>query len=201
MEQKNRIEQIMNSAIEKLKGMVDSNTVVGEPISTPNGFVIPLTKVCIGFVAGGGEYSAGEKQIKTINNYPFAGGSGSGVSVQPIGFLCVEGSKINLIKVDGKTPLEKLIDNIPKVTEAITNAIKENKCEKNKNYTADTRIYIYFFIYTSVSTWHGMLTKWFLFGIYYADPYTNKNRRRHIYNKCRVYGAYRSKQWQNISKS
>ncbi len=132
MEKKpNKIEEIMVSAVEKIKSVVDTNTVIGEAIKTDKGFILPLTKVSIGFVAGGGEYSSDEKQIKTTNAYPFAGGTGSGVSVQPIGFLCVEDGKIHLIKVDGKSPLEKVMETLPKITDAITSAIKESKNEKN----------------------------------------------------------------------
>ena len=131
IKQNNKIEEIMNSAIERIKNIIDTNTVVGEQIKTPKGFVIPLTKVSIGFVAGGGEYSSDDKQIKATNAYPFAGGTGSGVCVQPVGFLSVEDGKINLIKLDDKTALEKVIDALPPITMAITSAIKENKCEKN----------------------------------------------------------------------
>lgn len=125
MEKSNKIQEIMNNAIEKIKNVMDTSTVVGEPIKTPSGYVIPLTKVSIGFVAGGGEYSADDKPIKTTGDYPFAGGTGAGVCVQPIAFLSVEDSKIGLIKVEGKTTLDKLVDIIPKVTESITDAIKE----------------------------------------------------------------------------
>ena len=131
IKQNNKIEEIMNSAIERIKNIIDTNTVVGEQIKTPKGFVIPLTKVSIGFVSGGGEYSSDDKQIKTTNAYPFAGGTGSGVCVQPIGFLSVEDGKINLIKLDDKTALEKIVDALPPLAMAITSAIKENKCEKN----------------------------------------------------------------------
>lgn len=132
MENKNnKIQDIMNSAVERIKNIIDTNTVVGHQIKTPKGFVIPLTKVSIGFVAGGGEYSSDEKQIKTTNAYPFAGGTGSGVSVQPIGFLCVEDSKVSLIKLDDKSTLEKIFDTVPQITAAISSAIKESKCEKN----------------------------------------------------------------------
>lgn len=131
MQKENKIESIMNSAIEKLKDMVETNTVLGEKIETPTGFVVPLTKISVGFVAGGGEYSAGQKQVKTTSSYPYAGGTGSGVCVQPIGFLCVEDGKTSLIKLDSKTPFEKIVDNLPRVAEAVAGAIKENKCEKN----------------------------------------------------------------------
>ena len=132
MEKKsNKIEDVMSSAIEKIKNIIDTNTVVGEAIPTPKGFILPLTKVSVGFVAGGGEYSADKPQIKTINAYPFTGGTGSGVSVQPVGFLCVEEGKIHLIKLDNTTALEKIMETLPKLTEAVANAIKEGKNEKN----------------------------------------------------------------------
>lgn len=125
MERSNKIEEIVNSAVEKIKKVIDSSTIIGEKIETKAGVVIPLTKVSIGFVAGGGEYSSDDKQIKSTGDYPFAGGTGAGVCVQPIAFLTIEGSKIGLIKVEGKTTLDKFIDIIPKVTEAVTDAIKE----------------------------------------------------------------------------
>ncbi len=132
MEQKykNRIEQVVDSAIDNLKRVIDTDTIVGQKIETQSGSILPLTKVSIGFVAGGGEYSSDEKQVKQTENYPFAGGTGAGVCVQPIGFLVIENGKVSLLRVDGKTPLDKLIENIPKAAEAITEAIKDNKNEK-----------------------------------------------------------------------
>lgn len=121
----NKIEQIMNSAVDRIKTMIDSQTVIGEPIVSGKQTIVPLTKVSVGFVAGGGEYSADEKIIKQMQNYPFAGGTGAGACIQPIGFLVITADKIDLIKIDSKTPIEKIIDNIPKVTQIIAETIKE----------------------------------------------------------------------------
>ena len=131
MEQNNRINQVVNTAIENIKKVIDTDTIVGKSLQTEGGTIIPITKVSIGFVAGGGEYPAEDKQIKQTDNYPFAGGTGAGVCVQPIGFLVIKGGKVDLVKVDGSTPLNKFIENLPNTVEAITEAIKENKNAKN----------------------------------------------------------------------
>lgn len=128
----NRINQVVNTAIDNLKKVVDSDTIIGKKIETEGGIILPITKVSVGFVAGGGEYPADDKQIKQTENFPFAGGTGAGVCVQPIGFLVVANGKVNLLKVDGSTPLNKIIENIPKAAEAIAEAIKENKDAKNR---------------------------------------------------------------------
>lgn len=75
----------MKTAMQSIKDMVDVNTVVGDAVETNDGSVIiPISQVACGFAAGGGEYelSEGDKP----NDMPFAGGSGAGVSVKPMGF-------------------------------------------------------------------------------------------------------------------
>ena len=92
---------LMQTTLENMKEMVDVNTVIGEPIETSGGAtVIPVSKVSFGFVAGGGEYDL--KTLPGTEDMPFAGGSGAGVSVQPVGFLVVQDGAILL---DG-TPQE-----------------------------------------------------------------------------------------------
>ena len=126
-----RIESLMSSALEKIKQTVQSNTVVGDVIEIEGKILLPITKVTMGIVAGGGEYPTSEKQIKQTKQYPFAGGTGTGISVEPIGFLCIENGKVHLLKIDALSPLEKLVENLPKLAEAIANGIKEKTCENN----------------------------------------------------------------------
>lgn len=128
----NRIEDLLSSALQKIKETIDTSTVVGDPITIGENLVVPVTKITMGVVAGGGEYPSSDKQVKKVCAYPFAGGTGTGVSIQPIGFLCVEKDKIHLIKVDALSPLETFIDNMPKLAVSIAQAMKEQKCEKNK---------------------------------------------------------------------
>jgi len=123
----NRIESLMAAALEKIKQTVQSNTIVGDVLEIDGKILLPITKVTMGIVAGGGEYTATDKQLKQTKEYPFAGGTGSGISIEPIGFICVENGKVHLIKIDALSPLEKLVENLPKLAEAIANGIKEKK--------------------------------------------------------------------------
>ncbi len=125
----NQIEDIVSSAIEKIKAMSDIKTVVGDAIEIGDLLIVPISKLSLGFVAGGGEYSADKSQIKMTKSFPFSGGSGGGVTVCPVGFLCVCGKSVKFIKVDAKTPYEKILETIPKMFDSVCDYMK-NKEEK-----------------------------------------------------------------------
>lgn len=132
MDKKNQINDIMESAIEKIKSIVDVNTVVGVPFETKEGtLIIPLTKVSVGFVTGGGEYGINGKEPK-CDNLPLAGGSGGGVSMSPIGLLTIKDDDCKLIRVDQKTPYDKLMDTIPTIVSNITSIINKEPQNDNK---------------------------------------------------------------------
>lgn len=108
----NQINEIMEGAISKIKTFLDTSTVVGIPFETKEGsLLIPLTKVSVGFVAGGGEYGENKKSDKI----PMAGGSGGGICVQPIGFLSIKNDVCKLIRIDEKSKYDKLLDSIPDI--------------------------------------------------------------------------------------
>ena len=117
----NQINELMSSAIEKIKGLIEENTVIGVPFETKEGtIIIPITKISVGFVSGGGEYNADYKEFKKAERYPFAGGTGAGVSMQPEGFLVIKNDVCKLIRVDEKSAYEKLLETIPTVISKIT---------------------------------------------------------------------------------
>ena len=79
-----QIDKLIEGTIENLKGVVDSNNIVGKPIVNGDLVVVPISKITFGFVVGGGEYGSvydGEHEL------PHANASGAGVNMQPIGFL------------------------------------------------------------------------------------------------------------------
>lgn len=122
----NKIEEVMRSAMNNLRSLVDIDVVVGRPIiSETEMTIIPLTKVTMGFVSGGGEYNADLKDKKDAE-YPFSGGSGGGLSIKPIGFLVIKNKEIELVKIDSKTAIEKLIETVPEVAKFIS----QNFCKK-----------------------------------------------------------------------
>ncbi|MDD2497997.1 MAG: GerW family sporulation protein [Desulfitobacteriaceae bacterium] len=123
------IENLMKTAMESIKEMVDVNTVVGDPVETPDGTVIiPISRVSCGFAAGGGEYETLAPENKTeINKLPFGGGSGAGVSVQPMGFLVVGKNQVRLLPVDGNMVIDRLIDVAPQVLNQVQSLLGKNK--------------------------------------------------------------------------
>jgi len=113
------IEGLMKTAMESIREMVDVNTVVGDPVETPDGTVIiPISRVACGFVAGGGNLEIGRecKQNEGESQAPaFGGGSGAGVSVKPIGFLVVGNGQVRMLPVEGNVVFDRLIDIAPQL--------------------------------------------------------------------------------------
>lgn len=131
------IEGLMKTAMESIKEMVDVNTIVGDPVETPDGSVIiPISKVACGFAAGGGEFEAtagGQQDENQGGNQqqggngtalPFGGGSGAGVSVQPVGFLVVGQGQIRLLPVDGNAVVDRIIDVAPSLLSQVQNMFR-----------------------------------------------------------------------------
>ncbi len=122
--QEHPIERIMDNAFGKIRTLVEADTVIGTPVVTADGVsIIPVSKVTAGFLTGGGEYSDMSRQSYT--EYPFAGGSGAGVSVSPIGFLISDGKSVKLVNVDDKNPLEQILEIIPDVLEGVLDGINK----------------------------------------------------------------------------
>ncbi len=118
----------MQTAMENLKEMVDVNTIVGDPVQTPDGNVIlPISRVGFGFAAGGSQYKVhsksnvpGTAQRPVTDDMPFGGGAGGGVSIQPTGFLVVGQGSVKLVSAEpGNQLYDKLIDLAPQVIDRI----------------------------------------------------------------------------------
>ena len=120
--EKHPIEGIMTTTMESIRDMIDVNTVVGEAITTADGStVVPISRVCFGFVAGGGEYNSkpAEAQVET----PFAGGTGAGVTVQPLGFLVTGPDSVRLLPAQCYQPIDRLIELIPQMVADVKKAL------------------------------------------------------------------------------
>lgn len=128
----NRIKDVMAESIKSMRSLVDIDVVVGSPIETNTKLtIIPLTKVTMGFVSGGGEYYSELREIKKDNEYPFAGGAGSGLNVQPIGFLVIDEKQVDIVKIESKSAVEKLIEAVPEVAKFISKHFGDEKHESN----------------------------------------------------------------------
>lgn len=139
------IEGLMTTAMDNIKDMVDVNTIIGEPIETSNNVVIiPISKVCFGFAAGGSEfrgetieeYTKKEKEEAIQYNLPFGGGSGAGVNINPVAFLVIQGNGVKLLPVNHSSSIDRLLDYMPDLVEKANNLMNKmmqnKKEEKNK---------------------------------------------------------------------
>lgn len=132
------IEDLMKTAMENLKGMVDVNTILGKPVSTADGSVIlTVSKVAFGFGAGGSDFgkAAGKKAAARPHNghqpteeklqrgnYAFGGGSGAGVSIVPVAFLVVGSKGVQVMHLHSNTHLvEKAMDVAPQALQSVQN--------------------------------------------------------------------------------
>ena len=134
------IEGLMNTAMNSIKDMIDVDTIIGEPISTGiDTLIIPISKVCFGFAAGGSEfkgetineYSKREKEEQVQYRLPFGGGSGAGVKIEPVAFLVVSNGIVKLLPVTHDSYIDKLIDYVPDLLDKSGDLIKVMK-DKNK---------------------------------------------------------------------
>lgn len=118
MEDSHPIEGLMETAMESLKAMVDVNTILGDPVETPDGNVIvPVSRVSFGFAAGGTEFQGQNDSFS--GELPFGGGSGGGISLNPVAFLVVGNDQVRLLPVDNTAIYDRLVDMIPKLMEQI----------------------------------------------------------------------------------
>ena len=106
MSENNKIQEIIKESLENIRSIIDANTVIGTPMETSNGVtIIPVSKIAMGFASGGLDFD-GKKEASAKN---FGGGGGTGLSVQPVGFLVIshEG-RVEMINVGQKTPKDTI---------------------------------------------------------------------------------------------
>ncbi|MFD2446338.1 GerW family sporulation protein [Bacillus sp. CGMCC 1.16607] len=139
------IQGLMTTAMESLKEMIDVNTIIGDPVETPDGSVIlTVSKVGFGFAAGGSEFvldsgggsSQGQSQGQgqSQKQHPFGGGSGGGVSITPIAFLIVNSQGVKMLHLDESTHLlEKILDLAPQAVEKVQQMFSKKNNEQNNS--------------------------------------------------------------------
>ena len=128
---KHPIGELMDTTMAKIREMVDVNTIVGQPITTPDGItLIPVSKLSFGFASGGSDYVSKNKKPGEANT--FGGGSGAGVNISPVAFLIVKGDSVRVLPVDpsGTSTLDRLVDTVPEVVDKVTTFLEKKKEDK-----------------------------------------------------------------------
>jgi len=122
------INSLMDTTMKKIRELIDANTIIGDPITTPDGTtIIPVSKVTYGFASGGSDLPT-----KKDNRECFGGGSGAGVTIQPIGFLTISKGSVRMIpieKYDGAA--DRIVGMIPEAFDKISDFFKKDKKDKS----------------------------------------------------------------------
>ena len=121
------INSLMDTTMKKIKELIDSNTIISDPITTPDGTtIIPVSKVTYGFASGGSDLPT-----KKDNRECFGGGSGAGVTIQPIGFLSISKGNVRMIPIENYNgPADRIVGMIPEAFDKISGFFKKD--DKNK---------------------------------------------------------------------
>ncbi len=109
------IKGLMETAMGSIKNMIDVNTIVGQPVSTPDGTVIiPISKVSFGFGAGGSEFGERTTTKNDELSANFGGGTGGGAVIEPVAFMVVGNGQIRLMPIDkNPSPVEEIMSAVP----------------------------------------------------------------------------------------
>lgn len=123
---------MIDTTIEKIREMVNANTVVGEPITTPDGVtLIPVSKISIGMGGGGSDFVS-----KNVNRHenPFAGGVGAGVKVTPIAFLVIKQGSVRMlpVAVPANTTADRIVEMVPDTLDKIAAFIDSRTAKKEE---------------------------------------------------------------------
>ncbi len=123
----------MKTIVDELRNMARSETVIGEPITVGNATIVPVVKVCVGFGAGGGE-GGGEgpsgETGKIGSGQGVGQGGGGGVKIEPVAFLTVVGDDVRLLSVGKRLSMDRWVETVPDVIEAIKGATGKEKAPK-----------------------------------------------------------------------
>ena len=117
----------MDVTLEKIKSMVDSNTIIGNPINMPDGtLILPVSKVSFGFASGGSAFP------RKTPKQRFGGGGGAGVSISPIAFLVVRGNSVRMLQLaDTSNSVDRAIGMMPEMVDKVADLFGKNKKDDN----------------------------------------------------------------------
>lgn len=124
-----KLPNMLDSTIAKIREMVDVNSVVGDPITTADGVtIIPISKVSVGFGGGGSDFVS--KNVNHQEN-PFGGGIGAGVKVTPVAFLIIKEGNVRMLPVaaPANTTADRLVEMVPDTLDKIVSFI-DSRTEK-----------------------------------------------------------------------
>ena len=131
------IEGLMGTTLDKIRDMVDVNTIIGSPITVPGGTtVIPVSKVMYGFASGGSEFNNKNESKDNL----FGGGAGAGVTITPIAFIAVTKDDVKLLNVTNfKDSQDRAVGLVPELLDKIIGLFKKDKSDDKNNDSSEEK--------------------------------------------------------------
>ena len=128
MEKKHPINDMMATTIQKVRELVDANTIIGEAIVAGDVTIIPVSKLSIGFGTGGGEL-APKGSLPQGKDYPFSGGGGAGVKINPVAFLVVKGDQVKILPMaePAESTMDRVVEKIPDLLDTVTGFLEKRE--------------------------------------------------------------------------
>ncbi len=132
------LSEMLGDTMSKIREMIDVNTVVGAPITTPDGVtIIPVTKVSIGYGGGGSDFAT--KNYPAGRDNAFGGGAGAGVTITPVAFLVIRGENVRMLPIaePASTSVDRLIELLPDLLDKADDFFASRKAAKQQEASAE----------------------------------------------------------------
>lgn len=132
------ISEMLTSSLGKIQDMVDVNTIIGKPITTPDGvMIIPVSKIKIGMGGGGSDFAT--KNVAANKENPFGGGLGCGIDVTPVAFLIVNGTSVRMLPVaqPASSTVDRMVESAPELLDKLADFLDSRKESKRDSSEKD----------------------------------------------------------------
>ena len=127
------LQGLMDVALQRIKEMVDSNTIIGNPITMADGtMILPVSKVSFGFASGGSDFVSKNQKPEGPNS--FGGGGGAGVNIAPVAFLVVKDGYVRMLPVAAppNTTVDRVVEMVPEIMDRVTDFIDKKQPAQDK---------------------------------------------------------------------
>ena len=124
MAENKKLQDVMGVTMDKVKGMIDADSIIGKPINLDDGTIlIPVNRVSYGFASGGSDLPS-----KQTGN--FAGGGGAGITMEPVAFLVIKNDSVRVMQINAHPgTVDKLVDSFPDMVDKVSGLVKGKKDE------------------------------------------------------------------------
>jgi len=140
--EKRNVSDFISTTMEKVREMIDANTIIGQPINADDGItLIPVSKVSFGFAGGGTDFQT--KHSAQGKTDPFGGGTGAGVKLDPVAFVVIKNGTVRIMNIapPASTTADRILEMLPDALDKIEGMIKSqnvSKADETENVTVDS---------------------------------------------------------------